>query len=1767
MATHMNSRSRKSPLPWVGAPIVGPQHAVLPGAGRRTRSDHRPARRGVLLLLVLAMLAMFGLLAISFVFISGQARRGAEAVSKQSRLEDSPQQLMDEAIRQILRGTNSVSGIGGHSLLEDLYGGNWAYGRVQGVSAVIGGQLLNLAIDPQLYSDEQLANVVTNGDDPTRHIGSVLTMLDGIARGKSTRIVGAQASPAGIQIAAFDDVDSQAFLNDCTMQLALGRPPRFLLNGLPFSGTGFGYNPTTGQMTNLAWLPRDATSVNTPGGANEDYDAPDYQNMLLAMMLTDGSTPIPSLHRPELINYWIQQISQPNWDANQNNIQDKTLFRPITLPTHHPNFNGSNPAFNPTWDGTTAGNGQWDVDNDGDGIADSVWVDLGLPVRATQDGRRYKPLFAILCLDMDGRLNLNAHGSVAQLASEYDQAPSGPFAGAEPPNFQVPLPRGEGYGPAEIRIPPTLIPQVAQLLQGDPANRIEGRYGEIAATAPQAGSTNTWDDRTRIKFFEFPENSYLEAVANGNLDPTKLTSFVSPPDLWGRTALGVDFAGNPLYWRPTTFNGAPDNWWLNEVLNNPYRLDLSLKGSPRGMPSGRGIDNPFSAAELERILRAYDADAGMLPRRLLELAPSLVNHRTEVTTDSYDIPSPPGSLRLSPELPNGPPPERASGLVDLLTRKLLAGGVPPAQIPRHIQRMLSWELLAHRRMDLNRPLGNARDSNGNGIVDEWQEATSEAGWFNLFPRNSNIPPAPPGTTDSDNDGKIDAVTFWLSNAMDVNFDGNLNATDQLLARHLMARHLYVLGMLLGEIGYRAPGAGEPTMFFFPTPGENGLSDAEKRELTSRRVAQWAVNVVDFRDADAIMTPFEYDANPFNGWDVDGDINTIETSTDRRVVWGCEAPELLLTEVLAFHDRRVADTSFDSTGKKRTDDTNNDNVPDDVDLDQPLIPRGSAFFELYCPRNPNNPVAPTDLYTFSGGQWYLDVGRLAPPGPGNVRYPVWRIVISESRIADTANDVRRRVADTANNDRTPHSASLEPKQQRGIPGSQSKDGFSLLPGSANANVEIDRIVWLAPLAPQNNHLDNDRVYYNRTSTTGIPCGGYAVVGPRFNTPIGCTTNLGEPSPHRILLDPVRVIDNDGVNRYPSNAAIKPAVSIVVAADPPNSWGNNSPAADLDPSGSHGLIGAMRYGIGLSVSEPIPGLGNYYPEPTTPNSRNGNLVEAYCDVINGQITGNPTIMDHPFDYDLNRPLRSEGLTRTQTTVNYKTVFLQRLADPGRPYQPNPNQPGHNPYVTVDWSPLDLTVFNGADRYPGNVPGGLPWDTFDDGQTVADDNPDATDGVNFASRQRGGHQYAAGSVLWAWPDFDPPGTVNLGAMTMLNFRHNLGWTGQTPPDPTDPSAVIGQTVGYVNRGYGMPWTPPPNPPILAMYRGTPQDPDTADLRPFPWLTWNNRPFANPLEVLLVPSSSAARLCWEFSTASNLNLYTGPAANGNTPVFGIPFGHLLNFFQSAKNDPNDPEPPQFYRLLDFVEVPSRFLGAEVYLNPQYAGRTDVWEPHLYRPPFNTLPSYREPGKVNINTITSQAVWEALLNGHAGPTFAALVESRRGYDSGGDPTLMNDAFPTRMANPFRSASSADLCPPMPGHPKQRPVNVTLLRASGSNPDGNNTPLFADPSTITEICRDPNQHAYFRYQSLARLSNLVTTRSNVYAVWITTGYFEAERNPGGVDTAHPDGYRIGRELGSDTGEIRRHRAFYLIDRSIPVGFARGKDYNVSNTILLSRLIE
>ena len=58
------------------------------------------------------------------------------------------------------------------------------------------------------------------------------------------------------------------------------------------------------------------------------------------------------------------------------------------------------------------------------------------------------------------------------------------------------------------------------------------------------------------------------------------------------------------------------------------------------------------------------------------------------------------------------------------------------------------------------------------------------------------------------------------------------------------------------------------------------------------------------------------------------------------MWGCERPELLITEAVAFHDQRTEDLN---PPNGTTDDD-----PKDTHFDQRLRPRGSFFVEVYNP---------------------------------------------------------------------------------------------------------------------------------------------------------------------------------------------------------------------------------------------------------------------------------------------------------------------------------------------------------------------------------------------------------------------------------------------------------------------------------------------------------------------------------------------------------------------------------------------------------------------------------------------------------------------------------------------------------------------------------------------------------------------------------------------------------------------------------------------------
>ena len=92
--------------------------------------------------------------------------------------------------------------------------------------------------------------------------------------------------------------------------------------------------------------------------------------------------------------------------------------------------------------------------------------------------------------------------------------------------------------------------------------------------------------------------------------------------------------------------------------------------------------------------------------------------------------------------------------------------------------------------------------------------------------------------------------------------------------------------------------------------------------------------------------------------------------------------------------------------------------------------------------------------------------------------------------------------------------------------------------------------------------------------------------------------------------------------------------------------------------------------------------------------------------------------------------------------------------------------------------------------------------------------------------------------------------------------------------------------------------------------------------------------------------------------------------------------------------------------------------------------------------------------------------------------------------------------------------------------------------------------------KDTVGSAYFQNEFRQKLAAVATTRSSTFAIWITVGYFEVDELG-----------RLGQEVDSDIGEQERNRAFFIIDRSIPVAFEPGTNHNVDDIVLTRSYID
>jgi len=337
-------------------------------------------RRAVILIVVLALLTVFAIVGITFVFYA-QKNHSASVNFRESSQggtvggpDIDPSILFRWGVGQLLfdtdDGSGVQSGLRGHSFARTMYG----------------------------YNDQVLNIQPYNGTGRLHYI---------------------QPATAGV------------FANNDDYQLV--NYTFFKTSGWPNPPDGILRDPERiGTRT-------DPTNLNArgpyTGGFNASYTYPDLNSLFLGVSKADGTLLMPSFHRPWLFGPLPGVDPTTGTPTNQNltNALGKYMTlrpRPMDqlLPgetgLQYDQASGQWLAVNPTTNTTRPAFGYpsdagGDVKNrsgaprapDGSNN-DSIWVDLGYPVVTAADGTKFKPLFAYYIEDLDNRINLNTAGNL-----------------------------------------------------------------------------------------------------------------------------------------------------------------------------------------------------------------------------------------------------------------------------------------------------------------------------------------------------------------------------------------------------------------------------------------------------------------------------------------------------------------------------------------------------------------------------------------------------------------------------------------------------------------------------------------------------------------------------------------------------------------------------------------------------------------------------------------------------------------------------------------------------------------------------------------------------------------------------------------------------------------------------------------------------------------------------------------------------------------------------------------------------------------------------------------------------------------------------------------------------------------------------------------------------------------------------------------------------------------------------------------------------------
>jgi hypothetical protein len=262
-----------------------------------------------------------------------------------------------------------------------------------------------------------------------------------------------------------------------------------------------------------------------------------------------------------------------------------------------------------------------------------------------------------------------------------------------------------------------------------------------------------------------------------------------------------------------------------------------------------------------------------------------------------------------------------------------------------------------------------------------------------------------------------------------------------------------------------------------------------------------------------------------------------------------------------------------------------------------------------------------------------------------------------------------------------------------------------------------------------------------------------------------------------------------------------------------------------------------------------------------------------------------------------------------------------------------------------------------------------------------------------------------------------------------------------------------------------------------------DTID-RPFEWLIHYDRQLANASEVRHVSGFAPHQLTQQF-------IYQ----NGPTTVV---HGHRAPWANPST---------RLYRTLEFFGTRERYMSAA------FGGRT--------------------AGRVNVNTIADQQTFRAICDADVGNFFP---------ESGGQAAvdtiwnLLSASMNGGDGVPFTPDDRPYWALTMPNpNVNGMPPQFDSQYPTGNEPGSEKGLLRSRPgSPGTAIFKDPTNgvHPYQQDELLNKVFSHLTTRSNVFAVWCTVGFFNVRDA-----SARPV------KLGGEVSTSLRRRMFAIVDRT------------------------